>query len=186
MPDTFSLLVDSEIQLLSPQPEMMTSLFTLIENNRDFLNQHITFAQNKETLEDVKAFLREISNFNYGGQKFNLLIQYKNELVGIIGFHRINPMDARAEIGYWLGESYQSLGILARAMPVFLRHGFEARGINRVDLLTLSIHERSIALAKRSGFSFEGVLREYYFMHDRFYDAHIFSYLKKEFLSTDM
>ncbi len=182
MSNPFTLNVDQEIQLISPQPEMADSLFRLIEDNRDFLNNHITFAQNKNTLQDTKAFLKEIINFNYGGQKFNLLIQYKNELAGIIGFHRINPINARAEIGYWLGESFQYHGIMARSMPVFLHYGFEARGINRVDLLTLSIHQRSIALAKRSGFTQEGILREYYFMHDRFYDAHIFSCLKKEFL----
>ena len=183
MSDSFSLYVDDEIQLISPQPEMANSLLSLIETNRAFLNQHITFAQNKKELKDVEAFLKEISSFNYGGQKFNLLIQYKGKLAGIIGFHRIKAMDARAEIGYWLGESFQSLGIMTRAMPVFLQYGFEARGINRVDLLTLPIHVRSIALAERAGFVHEGVLREYYFMHDRFYDAHIFSCLKSEFLA---
>ncbi len=185
MSDSFSLYVDQEIKLVSPQPEMASTLLDLIEANRAFLDQHITFAQNKRELKDVHAFLKEISSFNYGGQKFNLLILYKNELAGIIGFHRINPMDARAEIGYWLGESFQSLGIMSRAMPVFLQYGFEARGINRVDLLTLPIHARSIALAERAGFTQEGVLREYYFMHDRFYDAHIFSCLKREFISQN-
>ena len=185
MSDSFRLHVDDEIQLISPQPEMAISLLKLIETNRAFLNRHITFAQNKNELKDVQAFLKEINSFNFGGQKLNLLIQHKNELAGIIGFHRINAMDARAEIGYWLGESFQSLGIMSRAMPVFLHYGFEARGINRVDLLTLPIHEKSLALAKRSGFTQEGVLREYYFMHDQFYDAHIFSCLKREFLSRN-
>ena len=185
MSESFSLHVDDEIQLISPQPEMASSMLELIETNRAFLNRHITFAYNKKELKDVQAFLKEIASFNFGGQKFNLLVQYKKELAGIIGFHRINPMDARAEIGYWLGESFQSLGIMTRAMPVFLQYGFEARGINRVDLLTLPIHRRSLVLAKRAGFTQEGVLREYYFMHGQFYDAHIFSCLKKEFLSRN-
>ncbi len=185
MSNPFSLNVDQELQLISPQLDMAKSLLQLVDKNRDFLNRHITFAQNKNSLSDVRSFLKEIINFNYGGQKFNLLIQYKNELVGIVGFHRINPFDARAEIGYWLGESFQGHGIMARSMPIFLRYGFEAKGINRVDLLTLSTHERSISLANRSGFLQEGILREYHFMHDRFYDAHIFSCLKKEFLSRN-
>jgi len=183
MTEPFRLIVDPEIQLVSPTPEMLHSLFALIDSNRDFLNRHITFAQNKNTKAEVERFLKEIISFNIGGQKFNLLIQYQGELVGLIGFHRINPMDARAEIGYWLGEAYQKNGILTKAMPIFLHHGFEAIGINRVDLLTLTKHERSIALAQRSGFVYEGLLRQYYFMHDEFQDAHLYSCLKSEFLA---
>ena len=179
-----SLIVNDQIQLCRPDLSMSTALFELINDNRTFLNQYITFAQNKKNLKAVQAFLKEIINFNFGGQKYNLVIKFQDSIAGIIGFHRINPQDAKAEIGYWIGESFQGQGILSKSMPVFLHHGFEVFGINRVELITLTQHRRSIALAERTGFKKEGVLRESYFMHDQFHDAAIYSSLKSEFLAS--
>ena len=177
-----SIFIDVHTKLAPPKLDMDIELFDLIETNRLYLDQHITFARNKTTVAQVRAFLREIINFNYGGQKFNMIIMYQDRIAGILGFHRIMPVDARAEIGYWLGESFQGKGILTNSMPGFLRYGFEALGINRVELLTLLSHHRSIALAERAGFVKEGLLQQYYFMGDTHRDALIYRMLKSEFL----
>jgi len=182
MSDSISLSVDKNIKLISPNMDMKDAMFALVDKNRAFLNQHISFADNKNTPASIAAFLKEIINFNYGGQKFNLIIVYDDHIAGVIGYHRIYPQDARAEIGYWIGESYQGRGIMAKSMPVFLHYGFEAIGLHRVELLTFTHHHRSIALAERSGFTKEGVLRDYYFMHDKFNDAALYSYLKPAFV----
>jgi len=162
---------------------MTDSIFELIDENRAYLDKHISFAYNKNTTESIAAFLREIINFNYGGQKFNLIIEYKRQIAGVIGLHRIYPQDARAEIGYWIGESFQKNGIMTLAMPVFLHYAFEALAVNRVELITLTDHHRSAALAERTGFYREGILRAYFFMHEKFNDAYIYSQLKTEFLA---
>jgi len=184
MSDHPSIFVDDNIQLISPKLDMDRALFDLIETNRSFLDQHITFAQNKTSVEKVNAFLREIINFNFGGQKFNMMIMHEDRIAGILGFHRILPIDARAEIGYWIGESFQGNGILTKSMPKFLQYGFDALAINRVELLTLSTHHRSISLANRTGFIQEGILKQYYFMHGAHHDAYIYSLLKSDFKSA--
>lgn len=176
-----AFIVNDKIKLVYPNPSFSKPLFELIESNKSYLNQHITFAQNKDSLASVGSFLKEIESFNIGGQKFNLLIEYENTLAGIIGFHRIDRINAKAEIGYWIGQSYQGNGILAQVMPVFLSYGFNTLAINRVDLLTLISHQRSIRLAERSGFIKEGVLKEYYFMHDAFQDAVLYRMLRSDF-----
>lgn len=175
--------IDVHTELVPPNLDMDSALFELIESNRSYLDQHITFAQNKTSVDRVRAFLKEIINFNYGGQKYNMIIMHENQVAGILGFHRIMPGDARAEIGYWLGESYQGKGILTLTMKPFLHYGFEALAINRVELLTLQTHTRSIALAERSGFIKEATFKEYYFMHGAFQDALSYRLLKSEFLS---
>ncbi len=179
-----SLIVHDKLSLISPASDQVSELFELIEKNRFFLNKHITFAENKDTPHRVKLFLKEIASFNIGGQKFNLIIQYRGQIVGLLGFHKIDRIHARAEIGYWLGEEFQGKGIMFEAIPKFLQYGFEALAVNKVELLTLTSHERNIRLVEKLGFKKEGVLREQYFMHDVFQDAVIYGMLKSDFLKT--
>jgi len=182
MEDLF--IVDENISLIKPEMELTSEMFKLIDSNREFLNRYITFAQNKNTEEHVSQFLKELINFNIGGQKFNMILKYKGMLVGLIGLHRIYPADARAEIGYWMGEDFQGKGIMTKAIPVFLQYAFEGRAINRVELITLTNHDRNIKMVEKLGFIKEGVLRERYFMHNTFQDAILFRMLKKDFLTT--
>ena len=179
-----SLSVHHQLSLISPKMNQADEFYKLIDKNRDFLNQHITFADNKKTLDSVKSFLRELYSFNIGGQKFNLVIQYQGQIIGLIGFHKIDRMHARAEVGYWLGEDYQGLGIMQQAIPKFLHYGFEALAINKVELLTLTNHERNIRLIEKLNFVKEGVLKEHYFMHDSFHDAVVYRMLKSAFLKN--
>lgn len=181
MEDLFK--VDENISLIKPELDLAPEMFKLVNSNRDFLNRYITFAQNKNTENQVSHFLREIISFNIGGQKFNMLVKYKDKLAGLIGLHRIYPADARAEIGYWMGEEFQGKGIMSKSIPVFLRYAFEGRAINRVELITLTSHHRNIKMVEKLGFIKEGTMKERYFMHDTFQDAVSYRMLKQEFLN---
>jgi len=177
-----SLQVQKKLSLVSPKIDQANEFYKLIDKNRDYLDKYISFADNKDTPNQVKLFLREIANFNIGGQKFNLLIQCDGQIIGLIGFHKIDRVHARAEIGYWLGEDYQGRKIMQNVIPKFLHYGFEALAINKVELLTLTSHKRNIRLVEKIGFKKEGVLKEQYFMHGAFQDAIAYGMLKSEFL----
>jgi len=179
-----TLTVRDNLSLINPVLDQTDELYRLIADNRSHLDKHISFTQNKDTRHKVKIFLREIANFNIGGQKFNLLIHYDQQIIGLIGFHKIDRLHARAEIGYWIGEHFQGKGIMQDVIPKFLQYGFEALAVNKVELLTLTKHERNIRLVEKLGFKKEGILREHYFMHDSFRDAILYSMLKSEFLSA--
>ena len=179
-----ALIVNDKLSLISPKLDQATELYKLIEKNRQYLNKYITFSENKDSPNRVKLFLQEISSFNIGGQKFNLLIQFNGRIVGLIGFHKIDRLHARAEIGYWLGEDYQGKGIMREAITKFLQHGFDALAVNKVELFTLTSHDRNIRMVESVGFKKEGVLKEHYFMHGAFKDAMLYRMLKSEFLKN--
>ena len=77
--------------------------------------------------------------------------------IGITLLHR----DARAEIGYWVARHARSRGLATRALRLLTEHAFAAWRIARVELITLPGNAASQAVARRAGFTHEGVMRSY-------------------------
>jgi RimJ/RimL family protein N-acetyltransferase len=77
--------------------------------------------------------------------------------IGITVLHR----DARAEIGYWVARHARGRGLATRALGLLTRHAFSALRIARVELVTLPGNAASQAVARRAGFTREGVMRSY-------------------------
>ena len=50
------------------------------------------------------------------------MIFKEDELIGVISFNRIEPLNKTAEIGYWLDESHQGQGIISQALQALFHH----------------------------------------------------------------
>jgi ribosomal-protein-alanine N-acetyltransferase len=93
--------------------------------------------------------------------------------IGTCGFHKWDQAHQRAEIGYDLAADCWGQGIMSEALRVAINSGFERMGLNRIDAIVYVGNLRSLALLQKMGFQQEGILREYYYLNDTFYD-HMF------------
>jgi ribosomal-protein-serine acetyltransferase len=73
---------------------------------------------------------------------------------------RVDMMDQKAEVGYWIDRDAEGRGIVTRACERFLAFAFEDLGLHRVELLAATGNERSRAVAERLGMVLEGTGRE--------------------------
>jgi RimJ/RimL family protein N-acetyltransferase len=103
-------------------------------------------------------------------------------VAGSTRFMAIEPAERRVEIGFtFLAASYQRTHVNSAAKLLMLEHAFEAWGVNRVELLTDALNERSRAAIARLGASQEGVLRAHKVMPDgRIRDSAIYSIVRPE------
>jgi N-acetyltransferase len=103
-------------------------------------------------------------------------------IAGSTRFMAIEVAHRRVEIGStFLAASYQRSRVNSEAKLLMLEHAFDTWGVNRVELLTDLLNERSRAAIARLGASQEGVLRSHKVMPDgRIRDSAIYSITRPE------
>ena len=88
--------------------------------------------------------------------------------------------DGKAEIGYWIAREARRRAVGARATRLLARWALTDLGLERLELLANPENEASQRLAKRAGFTREGVLRSYRRRHGRREDLVMFSLLAED------
>ncbi|MEU3298751.1 GNAT family protein [Streptomyces sp. NPDC006678] len=80
-------------------------------------------------------------------------------LVGTVGL-RIDRPARSGEVGYWIEAAHEGRGLVTRSVAAVLDQAFGPLGLRRVELRTNPDNERSQRVARRLGFTQEGVLRQ--------------------------
>jgi RimJ/RimL family protein N-acetyltransferase len=88
-----------------------------------------------------------------------------------------------AHIGISLRPAYRGRALGSDVVNVLCRYGFDIRGLNRLQVETLSDNAAMIAAAKKSGFVVEGVLRGSAWVEGRFMDETILGLLVDDWSS---
>lgn len=103
-------------------------------------------------------------------------------IAGSTRFMAIEPIHRRVEIGStFLAASYQRTHVNTEAKLLMLGHAFGVWNVNRVELLTDKLNERSRAAIVRIGAQPEGILRAHKVMPDgRVRDSAIYSITRPE------
>lgn len=98
-------------------------------------------------------------------------------LMGACGLNDRDHAHHRADIGYWLLPQYWGQGLMRRAMPYVLTHGFEQLGIHRLHADVEPENVASVKLLQALGFTHEGTLRDVEYKDGRYLSLHQFSLL---------
>ena len=99
---------------------------------------------------------------------------------GVVGVHHIEPDHGRAEVGFWLVPRARGAGLAAPAVALVVDWLFEHAGLRRVEMTTLPENGGAVALARRLGFTQEGVLRQRDIERGRAVDIAWFGMLRDE------
>jgi RimJ/RimL family protein N-acetyltransferase len=69
--------------------------------------------------------------------------------------------DARAQLSYWTFPSFRGRGLAVRGVDLAAAWAFAALGVQRAELHVEPDNEASLAVARKAGFTCEGVLRSH-------------------------
>ena len=113
---------------------------------------------------------------------FTVIDKHSNEVCGSTSFLNISFFDKRLEIGStWLGTSFIGTGVNRQAKFALLSFAFEVMKMERVEVKTDNLNERSKAALLKVGMKPEGVFRSHMLMHDGLRrDSIYFSMLRSE------
>ncbi|MEQ8707199.1 MAG: GNAT family protein [Phaeodactylibacter sp.] len=174
------LPVNPQLELVRPELSHATPLFHLIDQSRAALEPWMGWVKQIHTPKEVHRFLFDAIRFNEGQQRCTFLVRSDQQLAGLVSLVRIEWAHHRAELGYWLGSSFQGKGIATHSCARLLAYAFEELCLNRIALRTAENNKRSLELARRLNFTSEGHLREALHKEGAYQHLQLFSLLRNE------
>ena len=142
------------------------------------------FTRNLAIDAELKKWIAEALQDREDEKRVPFVIVDKDEkkVCGSTSFGNISFYDKRIEIGWtWLGQDFRGAGVNRQAKFALVSYAFDVMQMERVELKTDNLNERSKAALKKIGAKEEGILRSHMLMHDnRRRDSIYFSILKGE------
>ncbi len=175
-----TLKIDDEITIKELGIETAEKLFELIDINREYLREWLSWVDNTSTIDDTILYIQTLFNQDVFSERYVFEIRYNNELAGLIDFHKGDSVNLKAEIGYWLAENFQGKGIITKACVALIDYGFKKAGLNRITIKCALDNKKSQAIPLRLNFKTEGIEREGQYLYGRYHDLLVFSMLKND------
>lgn len=121
------------------------------------------------------------TTFNKSILFFHLLDLDSRNCLGWCGYHTWYTDHDRAELGYVMNnENDMGKGLMSEALECVIGYGFNVMNLHRIEAMAAPYNKGSIRLLDKSGFTFEGVLREHYKVKGRNEDSNIYSLLRTD------
>lgn len=174
-----SFRIDDRHRLRLLEEADAESLYAVIDANRSYLARWMPWSPG-QTEDDTLEFIRRSRRQLAENQGLQLAILEEGQVVGVIGFDRIDWENRSTSIGYWIAESSQGQGVITRAVRALTDHALGSWTLNRVEIRAAVENERSRAVPRRLGFREEGLLREAERVGDRFVDHVVYAVLASD------
>jgi ribosomal-protein-serine acetyltransferase len=176
----FTAHIRPGIELRLLEERHAPAAFALMDRDRDHLREWLAFVDQTRTEEDWRKFVRASLAQFAATEGFTAGIWESDRFLGVIGTKKIDWLNGKVEIGYWIGRAFQGRGIMTDACRAVVDYLFRELRLNRVEIQCAAGNSRSAAIPRRLGFTLEGTRREAERVNGKFYDLLLFSLLKKE------
>ena len=129
------------------------------------------------SIHDALSFIERIKQATRlnEGITWGIALKGEKKLIGNICFWRLDNAHHRAEIGYVIQPSHQSLGYATEALMAVLQYGFGPMQLHSVEANVNPNNTASIKLLERNGFVKEAHFKENYYFDGRYLDSAIYS-----------
>lgn len=176
--------IDEHLELRLVEKRHAQTIYDLCDQNREHIGEWLPWIEDTQSVDDTLAFIDRAMEQYGKNDGFQAGIWYNNQLVGMIGYLYWNFNDKETEIGYWLAKDATGHGIMTRCTRVLVDYAINTLALNRVVIQCAVGNEKSCAVAKRLGFTHEGILRQTNLLHNQRVGMNIYSILSEEWQTT--
>ena len=176
----FEYIETDRLKLRKITPDVMEYVYGILTDDELMAFFGIT---TPEVLEKEKQKFRNgLTTFNRSYLNFVIIEKQTDAVLGACGYHTWYVEHNRAEIGYGLyDDSHKQKGYMSEAVTAMLTYGFNDMKLHRIEAMTADYNTASIRILEKSGFVYEGRLREHYNVNGKMEDSVLFGLLKKDF-----
>ena len=135
------------------------------------------------TKEEVKELLdKYIGSYERPDYyRWAVIEKASGECIGQIAYFLVDSKNHFAEIEYCIGAEFQCRGYATEATKAVIAFGFDRINLHKVQICTKTINQPSRRVIEKCGFTYEGTLRDYFFMNGEYVGRHYFSILREEY-----
>ncbi|MCS7478466.1 GNAT family N-acetyltransferase [Umezawaea endophytica] len=173
-------LGDDGAELRPLTPWHAQEFLTHLDRGREFVGRFVSLPDVVTDLASSRAYLRSYAEKAASDTGRIDGIWVDGALVGGVVLRTMDLTLGVAEAGCWLEPSAAGRGLVTRAVRVLVDWAVHERGVHRVEWLAAAENTASTAVARRLGFTREGVLRESYPHRGKRYDIEVWSVLAPE------
>lgn len=155
-----SIIIDNDLLLRTYQPDDAAGLFQVVNENRAHLRTWLQWVDSTQKQDHSLQFIQYSIVQQNAQEALSLGIFHHTRIIGGIGMHHWDQRLKKAQMGYWISKAHEGQGIMTRCCTRFLDFLFDKLQLNKVELHFVPQNLRSAAIAKRLGFTVEGVIRQ--------------------------
>lgn len=152
----------------------------MIASTQDASIQRFTTMPRFTTEPEWSAWIDARREDALEGRALFLAVETPSGPVGSVNIIRLEEANRKAELGFWLAPSHRGQGIMTIALGEMSRWCFDEYGFVRLELLVMPENEASLRLARRVGYTCEGLLRSYRVYQGRRLDLWCLSLLPED------
>ncbi len=158
--------------------------YALINSNRAYLKQWLTWVDKIQTLNDSKNYILASIQKTEQQTDYGFVIKFNGNIIGRIGLHFIDANNKIGTIGYWISEDFQGKGIITHSCKALLQFGFMELNLNRIEIKCATLNVKSKAIPEKLHFKQEGIQRQAEFLNNQFMDLYVYSLLREEWIKA--
>ncbi|ANU11715.1 ribosomal-protein-alanine N-acetyltransferase-like protein [Planococcus antarcticus DSM 14505] len=157
----------------------------LLLRNRDYWSvyeprhrdSYFSTAVQREKIRESVYQARENREYSVG-----IYEHATNKLIGHISLYSVKRMPfLSALVGYSIDEAYIGKGVATEAVKLMTVFGFEQLRLHRIEAYVSPENEGSIRVLEKTGFSREGLLKEFLYINGEWKDHFYYAMIEDEF-----
>jgi len=135
------------------------------------------------TLDEVNSLLNKyiVSYQNLDYYRWAIIEKTNGRCIGQIAFFLVDSINNFSEIEYCISADFQCMGYATEATKAIIKYGFEEINLHKIQICHKSNNLASKRVIEKCGFTFEGSLRDFFFINGKYYDRLYYSILKREY-----
>jgi len=158
-----------------------------IGESRTALHRWMPWCHQRYSIDDCRSWIEaQIPAFEQGTAFEFAIVSTDDRYLGGCGLNRLDDLNRRANLGYWVRTSATRRGVATRAVRELRDWAFEQTPLIRLEVVVAVGNVASEGVATRAGATREGVLRSRLLLHGVVHDAIMFSFVGAECPGDDL
>ncbi|MDP5275308.1 GNAT family N-acetyltransferase [Chengkuizengella axinellae] len=175
----FKHIIEENLDIRLLELRHAEQLYDLVSRNEEHLAEWLPWVKGNK-IENTKGFIEAALQKFVNNDGIDCGIFYHDRIVGVIALHRLDWLNKKTSVGYWLDGSLQGKGIMTKACEAMINYSFHDLQLNRIEIRAGVNNLKSRAIPERLGFEKEGIVRQAEWVNDRYIHHVVYGLLKED------